>query len=131
MFTKYRKGCRVLFMCDKELLFVPLNAVWDIGTIHRSAVIANQAIDKMMKGQTMIVNQVNKYGRQAMIIIGELVPITDDAFLEIWNIIIAYKTCHNHLQANCSHDYTIEIDGRPLPMKVKNEDQLQEWYDYE
>jgi hypothetical protein len=50
MFTKYRKGCRVLFMCDKELLFVPLNAVWDIGTIHRSAVIANQAIDKMMKG---------------------------------------------------------------------------------
>lgn len=47
-FTPYRKGCRVLFMCDTELLAVPLGAHWDIGTIHRSAVIANEAIKRMM-----------------------------------------------------------------------------------
>lgn len=49
-FTPYRKGCRVLFMCDQELLSVPLGATWDIGTIHRAAVIANEAIKKMMRG---------------------------------------------------------------------------------
>lgn len=47
-FIPYRKGCRVLFMCDQELMFVPLNAVWDIGTMHRAAVVANEAIKRMM-----------------------------------------------------------------------------------
>lgn len=47
-FIPYRKGCRVLFMCDTELVAVPLSAIWDIGTIHRAAVIANEAIKRMM-----------------------------------------------------------------------------------
>lgn len=79
----------------------------------------------------MIIEQVNKYGRQAITIVGELVPITDDAFMRIWNVIVAYKTCHDHLKANCNQDYTIEINGVELPSTIKNEDQLQEWYEYE
>lgn len=49
-FTPYRKGRRVLFMCDQELMAVPLGAIWDMGAIHRAAVVANEAIKKMMKG---------------------------------------------------------------------------------
>ena len=45
----YRKGHRVIFMCDEELFYVPLNGVWDIGTLQSSAIIANQAIAKMMQ----------------------------------------------------------------------------------
>lgn len=78
----------------------------------------------------MIVEQVSEHGRQAIMIIGELIPITEDGYINLWNIILAYKTCHNHLMANCSHEYSIEINGRELPPFVKNADQLQEWYEY-
>ncbi len=78
----------------------------------------------------MIIEQVSKHGRQAVLIVGELVPITDDAYLNLWNVIVAYKTCHDHLKANCNHDYTIEINGRELPPFIKNQDQLQEWHEY-
>lgn len=78
----------------------------------------------------MIIEQVSRHGRQAIMLVGELVPITDDAFLNLWNVIVAYKTCHDHLMANCSHEYTIEINGRELPRTIKNQDQLQEWYEF-
>lgn len=77
----------------------------------------------------MIIEQVSKHGRQAILIVGQLVPISDDAFAWIWNDIVAYKTCHDHLESNCNHIYTIELDGRILPTSIKNEDQLQEWYE--
>lgn len=78
----------------------------------------------------MIIEQVSRHGRQAIMLVGELVPITDDAFLRLWNVIVAYKTCHDHLMANCNHEYTIEINGRELPQSIKNQDQLQEWYEF-
>lgn len=77
----------------------------------------------------MIIEQVNMNGRQAILIVGELVPITEAAYFNIWNMIVAYKTCHDHLEANCNHKYTIELDGRLLPTNIKNEDQLMEWYE--
>ena len=49
-FIPYRKGQRVLFLTDEEALHVPLSADgWSIGTMCTAAVIANQAIEKMME----------------------------------------------------------------------------------
>tara|TARA_R110002074_G_scaffold121968_1_gene256465 strand:- start:1140 stop:1379 length:240 start_codon:yes stop_codon:yes gene_type:complete len=78
----------------------------------------------------MIINQVSKQGRQAFLVVGELVPIEDSAYVNIWNIIVAYKTCHDHLLANCGHRYTIEVNGIEMPSHIKNEDQLREWIEY-
>ena len=50
--------------------------------------------------------------------------------MNIWNIIVAYKTCHDHLLANCGHRYTIEVNGIEMPGNIKNEDQLREWIEY-
>jgi len=48
-FIPYRKGQSVLFLTDEEALHVPLSADgWSIGTMCTAAVIANQAIEKMM-----------------------------------------------------------------------------------
>lgn len=80
----------------------------------------------------MIITQSNKYGTQTIEDIGEITPLTDNDYNDIYKLLCSYIVAHAFIYDDTkrAHTFKIGVDGRDLPASVRCGQELMEWREH-